>query len=73
MSQQLLEMQSVVDLLRTSSNPELRRLSVRESDEEIRLTGRVSSFYLKQLAQESVRPVAEGRRIINQVEVMLRA
>lgn len=52
-----------------SSNPELRRVRVQESDESIVLRGTVSSYYLKQLAQESMRPVAEGRRIVNLLEV----
>ena len=53
-----------------SSNPELRRLDVRETEENIEITGRVSCFYLKQLAQESLRTAAKGRRIVNRVEVL---
>ena len=52
-----------------SSNPELRRVRVSESDEAIVLTGTVSSYYLKQLAQESVKGAAEGRRVLNRIEV----
>ena len=53
----------------SASNPELRRLVVRESEEEVVLCGQVSSFYLKQLAQEAVRAAANGRPIVNRVEV----
>ncbi len=56
--------------LLTSSNPELRRLDVRETDDNIEITGSVSCFYLKQLAQESLRSAARGRRILNRVEVL---
>ena len=52
-----------------SSNPELRRLAVRESEDEVEITGRVSCYYLKQLAQETLRTAAAGRRIVNRVEV----
>lgn len=58
--------------LRSASNPELRRLEVHETDDEVRVIGQVSSFYLKQLAQEAVRPAANGRPIVNRVEVQAR-
>lgn len=66
---QLLAAPQISGLLSTSTNPELRRLSVRETDEEIRITGHVSSFYLKQMAQESIRCAVDGRRLVNKVEV----
>jgi hypothetical protein len=69
MSAQLLAAPEISGLLSSSTNPELRRLSVRETDEEIRITGHVSSFYLKQMAQESIRCAVEGRRLVNKVEV----
>lgn len=56
-------------LLAESGQHELRRLSVTETDETIVLEGRVSRFYLKQLAQEVVRCATEGRRLINRVRV----
>ena len=43
--------------------------SVEASDEVVTLSGRVSSFYLKQMAQESVKPAVAGRRLVNRVEV----
>ena len=57
------------ELLRGSSRPELRRLTVVESADEITLLGRVPTFYHKQLAQELVRPAAAGRRVSNRVTV----
>jgi hypothetical protein len=58
-----------VQVLLKSSNPELRRLNVRETDETLEISGRVSCYYLKQMAQESLRVVAAGRRIVNVVVV----
>ena len=69
MSAQLLAAPKSSGLLSSSTNPELRRLSVRETDDEIRITGHVSSFYLKQMAQESIRTAVDGRRLVNKVEV----
>lgn len=51
------------------NNPALRGLSVRQSDAEVIISGCVSSYYLKQLAQEAVRPVLGGRRLVNRVTV----
>ncbi len=59
-------------LLTASSQPELRRLRVTESDAEVVITGRVSSYYLKQLAQEALRPAVFGRKLLNRVEVVCR-
>jgi BON domain len=58
-----------LELLAESGQHELRRLSVTESDESVVLEGRVSRFYLKQLAQEAVRGIADGRRLINRIRV----
>lgn len=58
-----------VQVLLKSSNPELRRLNVRETDDTLQISGRVSCYYLKQMAQESLRAVAAGRRIVNDVVV----
>jgi hypothetical protein len=56
--------------LAASSQPELRRLLVSISEAEIVISGRVSCFYLKQLAQETVKPTADGKRVVNRVEVL---
>ena len=55
--------------LAASPQPELRRLLVCVSDVEVVISGRVSCFYLKQLAQETVKPTADGKRVVNRVEV----
>jgi hypothetical protein len=50
--------------------PALRKLHVEEKDGEVVLTGSVSSYYLKQLAQETVMPVLDNRELVNQVVVV---
>ncbi len=55
--------------LMESSNPHLRRLVVNLTEAELYIRGRVSSYYLKQLAQEQARVLADGRRIVNLVVV----
>jgi len=56
-------------VLASSSVAELRFLRVDENEEVIHLSGRVRSFYHKQLAQEAIRPVAGNRQVINRVDV----
>ena len=58
------------EALLRAANPELRRLEVRETDSTVELTGVVSCFYLKQMAIETVRTAAAGRRIVNRVFVL---
>jgi hypothetical protein len=48
----------------------LRKLSVEESDGVVVICGAVSSYYLKQLAQETVMPVLAGRELHNRVAVV---
>jgi hypothetical protein len=60
---------SVAEALRHSPIPALRKLSVEESSAGIVITGRVSSYYLKQLAQETVMPLLDQRALVNQVRV----
>ena len=56
--------------LRGSPIPALRKLSLEESDAVVVINGRVSSYYLKQLAQEAVMPVLAGRELRNRVAVI---
>ncbi len=56
-------------VLTSSPLPQLRRLSVTSTDHEVVITGRVTSYYMKQLAQESIRSSLGSRRLLNQVEV----
>jgi len=60
----------VEQALRQSALPALRKLAVAETDAEVVLTGSVSSYYLKQLAQETVMPVLGERELFNRVLVV---
>ena len=55
--------------LSTSSQPELRQLSTIESDDAIHITGRVSCFYMKQMAFETVKHVSGDCQVYCSVEV----
>jgi hypothetical protein len=56
--------------LRQSPIPALRKLTVEETETTVVLLGSVSSYYLKQLAQESVMSVLDGRALQNRVMVV---
>ena len=56
-------------LLEQSPITELRELIVQEEGEHLLISGRVRSFYHKQLAQETVRQVARGLHVVNEVDV----
>ena len=56
-------------VLASSSVRDLRKIRVDRSDNQIELSGTVSSFYHKQLAQEAIRSVARGMQVINRVDV----
>ncbi len=56
-------------VLTASPLPQLRRLVVVANETEVIITGRVSSYYMKQLAQEALRPTLNNRRLLNHVEV----
>ncbi|HEX4608340.1 MAG TPA: BON domain-containing protein [Urbifossiella sp.] len=57
------------DALTTSPHTHLRQLVVTVSEAEVVITGRVPSYYLKQMAQEAVRPSLGLRRLRNRVQV----
>jgi len=48
---------------------ELRILQIDQHDQALVISGRVSSFYHKQLAQEAVLAVCEGLKVINSIDV----
>ena len=48
----------------------LRELRVEQTGDALLISGLVSSFYHKQLAQEVVRAVAEGVEVINSIHVL---
>ena len=57
------------EALTSSPLGQLRRLIVIEDDTQVVITGQVSSYYLKQMAQETVRPLLGERTLLNHVEV----
>jgi hypothetical protein len=59
-----------IQVLRHSAHPALRRLSVEETDTALVIKGSVSSYYLKQLAQETLKRVRGPRHLVNEVEVV---
>ncbi len=56
--------------LRQSTIPALRRLVVMGSETELVLSGRVPSYYIKQLAQEAILPHLGARQLVNRVVVV---
>lgn len=60
---------SAAQMLRDNPVPQLRELHVAESDAEVVVRGFVGSYFLKQLAQEAIRPVLGDRRLRNLVTV----
>ncbi len=56
-------------LLRQSGYPEMRAIQVRLRDGLLILRGNVSSYHMKQVAQEAIRPLAFGLRIKNEIHV----
>jgi len=57
-------------LLRDNPVSDLRQLDVMETDAEIVISGTVTSYYLKQMAQEALRPALGGRRLRNLILVL---
>ena len=62
--------QTIHSLLRENALSDLRQLEVLETDDEVVISGKVPSYYLKQMAQESVRPALVGRRLRNCIRVV---
>jgi hypothetical protein len=56
--------------LRQSALPALRKLAIKETEVEVVITGSVTSYYLKQLAQETIMPVVGKRELVNRVLVV---
>jgi len=50
----------------------LRELRVQRDGDRLLISGRVDSFYHKQLAQEVVRAIAKGLQVVNAVDVNYR-
>jgi hypothetical protein len=56
--------------LQHSRVPILKRIRIEESETQVVLTGIVPSYYLKQLAQETVLPLLAGRKLCNLLDVV---
>jgi hypothetical protein len=59
--------------LKRSSHPALRNLAVEETSKALIISGQVTSYYLKQLAQETIMPVRGDRQLVNRVDVVTTA
>jgi hypothetical protein len=70
MSISTLEQSRLALALRRSPIPALRKLTVEESESSVIIQGQVSSYYLKQLAQETILPLLDGRQLLNRVHVV---
>ncbi|HEY7426531.1 MAG TPA: BON domain-containing protein [Gemmataceae bacterium] len=70
MSTLILEPSRLALALRRSPLPALRKLSLEESETMVTIQGKVSSYYLKQLAQETILPLLDGRQLLNRVLVV---
>jgi hypothetical protein len=57
------------EVLEGSPVSSLHGLRVEETETEVIVTGSVSSYYLKQLAQEALIPLLRSRTLLNRVEV----
>lgn len=57
------------DVMTSSPLGQLRRLVVEADASRVVISGQVNSYYLKQMAQETVRPVLGERTLLNNVEV----
>lgn len=55
--------------LKQNGHPAVRHLFVEETDQAVIVSGRVSCYYYKQLAQEVLMPIIGLRKLINQVTV----
>jgi hypothetical protein len=70
MSTSTLEQSRLSLALRRSPIPALRKLTLDEDETTITLKGQVTSYYLKQLAQETILPLLDGRKLLNRVHVV---
>lgn len=61
---------AAAEALGQSPIPILRRLKVEEQATKVVLTGRLPSYYFKQLAQETILPHLAGRELVNRVVVI---
>jgi hypothetical protein len=69
MSTSTLEQSRATRALHHSTIPAIRNLSIEETDEFVLIQGNVVSYYMKQLAQETIMSVLDGRELRNRVTV----
>jgi len=70
MSTAMIQESRVASVLRESPIPALRKLSIEESEAIVLINGKVPSYYLKQMAQEAIMPLLDGRSLVNRVLVV---
>jgi hypothetical protein len=70
MSPPVLQESPFAQALRASPFPSLRKLSLEEGENTVTIRGQVSSYYLKQLAQETILPLLDGQQLCNRVQVV---
>lgn len=70
MSPATLEASPICQALRESPLAMLRKLKLHETETTVELRGTVPTYYLKQLAQETILPFLDGRTLINEVSVV---
>jgi hypothetical protein len=70
MTTSILEHSQLALALRSSPLPALRKLTLDESETSVTIQGQVTSYYLKQLAQETILPLLDGRQLHNRVQVV---
>ena len=59
-----------IDILLNSTHSEVRRLSVKLIDDMIVISGRVSCYYHKQIAQEAILKAKGDIKLVNLVQVV---
>jgi hypothetical protein len=69
MSGTIVQSQSAARALLESPILVLRGIEVNETESEVTIAGLVHSYYFKQLAQETVRPVLGNRKLVNHIAV----
>ena len=69
MSTATLSLSRAAVALAQSPIPALRLLSIEETEACVLIRGKVTSYYMKQMAQETVMPLLAGRLLVNHVTV----
>ena len=70
MTTALVQQSRAAVVLRESPIPALRRLLIEETEVIVLIKGKVPSYYLKQMAQEAIMPLLDGRVLDNRVLVV---